>query len=142
MLKIFSGLTTCSEVTIFLGVTNCSKVMFLSGVTIFLAKIACFARNTCIKGAGTEGANTKSTGIGAAYSKSAYIRNALTCASSASACAGGACTEGAYIGVTSVKDAYVRDISAIKCLGIHLESSCILELKQYSPALETKIGAS
>ncbi len=73
----------------------------------------CCVGGACVKGAGTE-----------------------------SPCIRGTCLCGACIGVAGVRDARVRDAGAVKRLGIHSQSSRILELKRYSPALETEVGAS
>lgn len=53
------------------------------------------------------------------------------------------CIRDAYIkDVYAIKDSYVRDASVINCLGIHLQSCQILELKQYSPLLEAEVEAN
>lgn len=57
-------------------------------------------------------------------------------------CLYGACTEIAYIRIADVLYAYIRDANTVKRLRIHLQLSQILELKQYSPVLETEVEAS
>lgn len=52
-------------------------------------------------------------------------------------CDGDTCVRDAYI-----RDVYVRDTDAVKHLGIYLQFSQILELKQYSFTLETELGAN
>ena len=140
-------LRTSSKVTSLSGVAvSCillrtfSEVTFLSGVTVSLAEVTCFAGSTCVKGAGIEGASIEGAGIGAACTNGACIGDASTC------------TGGAYIGAwdADIRDEFIGDIyvryaggvGTVKRLGIHLQSSQILEFRQYSPALETKVGAS
>ncbi len=132
-------MTTCSEVTTFSGVTNSSEAMSLSGVIVSLAEVACSAGSTCVKSTGTRGASTEGAGIGAAYTKGACIGDVSTCAG------------GAYIGAwgADIRDDFIRDtrvgyadgVDAVTRLGIHLRSFRILELKLYSPVLETGVRA-
>lgn len=51
-------------------------------------------------------------------------------------------TDGAYTKDICIKVTGVKDTSAVKCLEIHSQLSQILELKQYSLTLETKVEAS
>lgn len=119
VLKISLRVITYSEVTIFLGVSNSLEVTFLLRVTIFLAKVAYSARSTCVKGTSTEGVSTESTGT--------CIKDASTCASGACIGAWSADIKDDFIGNTRV--GYTSGIGAIKCLGIYLRSSHILELE-------------
>lgn len=97
----------------------------------------------CAWDAGIKSACTKIT-----FARGAWIK--ITCTRTASIIVARdvcAYTSGGYIGGADVrddciKDACVRNVGAVKRLGIYLQLSQILELKQYNLTLEIWIGAS
>lgn len=79
----------------FSEVKNSSEVTFFLELTVSLAEFVCYTGNTCVKGAGTDGASTESS----------YIRGAYT---------RGTCLKGAYTGDTcaSTGDSYTNNTFA------------------------------
>lgn len=120
----------------FSEVTNSLEVTFLSRIIISLAKIVysigdiyTYVGNTCIT----------STSIKGAYIRANCIGDTLTYAN-------GTCIEAWD---TDIRDDFIKDtcvgytggVSTVKPLGIYLQLSRILKLRQYSPILETGIRA-
>lgn len=117
-----------------------SEVISLLRITVYLAKVACSARNIYIKNADTEVASIKDTCIRDAYTRTASIRGTgdafIEATSIRSTYIKDICSDGAYIGPgTCFRDAWIEDTSAtsdigvFKDLGIHLQWFQILELK-------------
>lgn len=90
MLKLSSGVITCSEIITFLE------------VIVSLAEIACSTRSTYIKSASTKDISTDIT-----YAKSVYIRVVFD----ESTCIGSTGTGYAWIKGTFVRDTYIKDAS-------------------------------
>lgn len=76
--------------------------------------------------------STKGADIRTACTKDTCIRNGLTYTSGACIGAWGAVIGDIHVG-------YAGGIDTVKCLGIYLQSSQSLELKQYSYVLEIRI---
>ena len=131
-------LKTSLEVILLLGKTvsyvllgTSSKVTFFLGVIDSLVEIVCFARNTCVKCTSTEGANTESTDIKAAGTKSACIRDTSTYAS-------GAYIEGACGMDTYIKNICIDSVSTIEYSEMHLQF--IRNLKVGGAGLEIQVA--
>ena len=130
-----------------------------------------YTKDVCIESADAKGASTDGAGIESVDIRSTFARGTFfawdasiktagiedvstkgACIGDTSSCAGDACTEGTYARNTCVGDVGIGDTSTattkgtggadiLKDLRIYLRWSWILELKWYSPALETGVAA-
>ena len=110
-------------------------------------------RNTCARDVEIGDTFTDSTFLIDAYPRVIYLgNNCIGGTSAGGVCVKGIFTRDAEIGNVEIEDTrignasipgtrYVGGVGTFKDLGIHLQWSRILELKQYRLALETRVAA-
>lgn len=105
-----------------------SSLALNSYIQVTCARMACFAKNTCVKSSSIKGASTEDTGTKSIGTKGIYAKDTCT----------------GLISVTDTKAACIQGTlnDVVKHLGIYLQSSQIFEVRLFNILFQTGVRAS